>query len=179
MTPGRKSPDPEQATKTKRRGGTRVAGALVGKLTRKALGKRGFAHASIITDWSVIVGEDLSRHTRPQKLTFPKGRRNGGTIYIQTTGPMALQLQHLSPLILDRINSHFGYNAVDEIRLVQSPLKSDNRRSSLKPAKRTLTDADRDRIRAATENIDDEDIRARMERLGAAVFSHNPDTKTR
>ena len=118
----------------KRRGGTRHAGALIGKLTRKALGKRGFAHATIVTDWTVIVGEDLSRHTRPLKLTFPKGRRNGGTVHIQTSGPMALQLQHLTPLIIDRINTHFGYTAIAEVRLQQTPFaeppKTATRRST-------------------------------------------------
>ena len=165
--------------KAKRRGGTRHAGSLVGKLTRQALGKRGFAHASIITDWALIVGEDLSRHTRPLKLAFPKGRRNGGTVHIQTSGPMALQLQHLSPLILERINNHFGYKAVEEIRLVQGTIASEPGTKRPRGTRRELTQADRERIQATTDRIEDEDIRQRLERLGAAVFRHSSATKDR
>ena len=161
----------------KRRGGTRLAGALVGKLTRKALGKRGFAHATIITEWTVIIGEDLARHTRPLKLTFPKGRRNGGTIHIQTTGPMALQLQHLSPLIIDRINSHFGYTAVADVRLVQTPFAEPPRKAAARPAKRPLTPDDQQRIQEVADKVTDPDLRERLERLGRAVYRHSPATK--
>jgi len=169
----------QRDAKAKRRGGTRHAGSLIGKLTRQALGKRGFAHASIITDWSLIVGEDLSRHTRPLKLTFPKGRRNGGTVHIQTSGPMALQLQHLSPLILERINNHFGYKAVEEIRLVQGTLAADAGAKRARQPRRDLSDADRDRIQATTARIEDDEIRQRLERLGAAVFRHSSATNKR
>ncbi len=169
----------QREAKAKRRGGTRHAGSLVGKLTRQALGKRGFAHASIITDWALIVGEDLSRHTRPLKLVFPKGRRNGGTVHIQTSGPMALQLQHLSPLILERINNHFGYKAVEEIRLVQGAIAAAPGVKRVRPVRRDLSQSDRDRLQATTERIEDDEIRQRLERLGAAVFRHSSATKDR
>lgn len=164
------------AAKDKRRGGTRVAGSLVGALTKKALGKRGFASASIITDWATIVGPDLAKHTRPQKLTFPKGRRDGGTVHILTSGPMALQLQHLAPMVVDRINSFFGYGAVAEIRLVQGSL-SQGERPKKRHLTRTLTQADQDRLNSLTDGIEDEAVRDRVRRLGAAVLRHSSATK--
>jgi len=160
----------------KRRGGMRIAGSLVGALTKKALGKRGFASAAIITDWATIVGPDLARHTRPQKLTFPKGKRDGGTVHILTSGPMALQLQHLAPMVIDRINSFFGYGAVSEIRLVQGALTQENTRKK-RPPKRPLTQADEDHLAALTDGIEDDAVRERVRRLGLAVLRHSSATK--
>lgn len=160
----------------KRRGGMRVAGSLVGALTKKALGKRGFASASIITDWATIVGPDLAKHTRPQKLTFPKGRRDGGTVHILTSGPMALQLQHLAPMIIDRINGFFGYGAVSEIRLLQGALTQAEKPRKRYPT-RELTPADTDHLSTLTERIEDDAIRERVRRLGIAVMRHSSATK--
>lgn len=164
-------------TRDKRRGGMRVAGSLVGALTKKALGKRGFASAAIITDWATIVGPDLAKHTRPQKLTFPKGKRDGGTVHILTSGPMALQLQHLAPMVVDRINGYFGYGAVAEIRLVQGALSQDSARKKRHPT-RPLTQADEDHLVALTDGIADDAVRDRVRRLGLAVLRHSSATKT-
>ncbi len=160
----------------KRRGSMRVAGSLVGALTKKALGKRGFASAAIITDWATIVGPDLAKHTRPQKLTFPKGKRDGGTVHILTSGPMALQLQHLAPMVIDRINSFFGYGAVTDIRLIQGALSQENTRKKRHPT-RPLTPADEDHLATLTDGIEDEAVRERVRRLGLAVLRHSSATK--
>ena len=165
-------------TRDKRRGSMRVAGSLVGALTKKALGKRGFASAAIITDWATIVGPDLAKHTRPQKLTFPKGKRDGGTVHILTSGPMALQLQHLAPMVVDRINSFFGYGAVAEIRLVQGALTQNEMLKKRHPT-RPLTEADESHLGALTAGIEDDGIRERVRRLGIAVLRHSSATKPR
>lgn len=175
--PDEKNDKPETAgARDKRRGGMRVAGSLVGQLTKKALGKRGFASAAIITDWATIVGPDLARHTRPQKLSFPKGRRDGGTVHILTSGPMALQLQHLAPMIVDRINGFFGYGAVAEIRLIQGALTHHEQPKKRYPT-RELTTSDNEHLAALTAGIEDEAIRERVRRLGIAVLRHSSATK--
>ncbi|WP_425406391.1 DUF721 domain-containing protein [Hwanghaeella sp.] len=173
--PKTKNTDSDGA-KEKRRGGMRVAGSLVGALTKKALGKRGFASAAIITDWATIVGPDLAKHTRPQKLTFPKGRRDGGTVHILTSGPMALQLQHLAPMIIDRINGFFGYGAVSDIRLVQGALTQGDPRKKRYPT-RQLTPADEEHLATVVDGITDEALRERVRRLGLAVLRHSSATK--
>ena len=108
-------------TKRERAGYVRPLGQLVPGLTKHVLGKRGIGQASIITDWAKIVGENIAQHSQPDRLAFPKGKRTGATLHIRVLGALATELQHLEPMVIERINSHFGYRAVDRIRLIQAP----------------------------------------------------------
>ena len=95
---------------------------LLGGAAGPAFRKFGFAEARLLTHWRALVGETLSARTLPVRLRFPFGQRHGGTLVIRASGPMALEVQHLSPQIIERINGFFGYPAVAELRLEQGPV---------------------------------------------------------
>lgn len=165
------------AMKDERRAMTRPLAALVPGLARKAVGKRGFADARILNEWPRIVGDDLARVTHPDRLTFPKGRREGGTLHIRASGPMATELQHLEPVVVERINAHFGFRAVDAIRILQAPPSERPGIRRAAPPKRappppadpkSLAELDHD-----LERIDDPELRAILRRLGEAVIRQN------
>ncbi|MGV3577851.1 DUF721 domain-containing protein [Brevundimonas sp.] len=72
--------------------------------------------------WREIVGDQLARVTRPQKLT--KGRAgSGGTLELRVAGPAALLVQHQSADILARVNLFLGPGAVDKLRIAQGPVQ--------------------------------------------------------
>lgn len=168
--PGKGAPD-----RLKRRGKMRHAGALVEKLTKRAIGRRGFAQASILTDWARIVGPELARHAQPDKMVFPKGKRVGGSLRVRAPGPMALQLQHLTPLVISRINAHFGYNAVETVTIVQgaltppAPTKGRRPRRALSPGETAELEA----LVAASEP--DDALAAALRRLGGAVIGERAE----
>ena len=95
----------------------------IGKTARAvalpALRKRGFAEARIATRWPEIIGQDLANQTLPEKLTRGQG---GGTLTLRASGAAALELTYLTPQILERINTYFGFQAVARLRLVQGPI---------------------------------------------------------
>ncbi len=105
----------EKKEEVRRRNGvTRLSSelpALTKTAFRNTMGGRGFAEAGLITEWAAIVGRDVARMSRPMQLAFPRGERKGGVLTVECGGAAALELQHLKPQILDRINSHFGYAA--------------------------------------------------------------------
>ncbi|MGB1547191.1 MAG: DUF721 domain-containing protein [Alphaproteobacteria bacterium] len=101
------------------RRGTRSLAQLVPRITGRALGRRGAAVAGLISKWPDIVGPAIARASLPRKLTFPKGERSGGTLQIAVAGSLAIELQHLEPQVLERINGFLGYGAVKRLRLVQ------------------------------------------------------------
>lgn len=41
---------------------------------------------------------------------------------MRVDGPRALEIQHMTTQLLERINIYFGYNAVQELRIVQGPV---------------------------------------------------------
>ena len=91
--------------RTKHQSGPLPLATLLPKLTRKALGKFGFSYIGLITDWATIVGPDIARLSAPEKLTFPLNKRDSGVLRLKAEGGAALEIQHLEPQILERINT--------------------------------------------------------------------------
>jgi len=94
--------------------GPRPVGALVPTLTRAAFRKRAPGSAQVMADWAEIVGPELSGSTVPRRIA-------GGTLTLACTGPVALELQHLSDQVLARVNGHLGRVVVQRLRFVQDP----------------------------------------------------------
>lgn len=173
--PPDRPPSPRTRAKDDTRyAGTRSLAALVPAIARKAVGKRGFTDARILNEWPTIVGADLARHCSPDRLTFPRGRREGATLHIRALGPMATELQHLEPVLVERINAHFGYGAVAGIRLLQAPGGRTDRRGRHGPAPRPVPappdPARLARMRETLTQVEDPELRAILERLGDAVL---------
>ncbi len=144
-----------------------IASALH-KVTEKIYRRRGFASAGVVNNWSAIVGEELARHSMPERLG------GDGTLRLRVDGPLATDLQHMEPQILERIASYFGYRAVKRLSLVQGPLEISPPEKPV-PARaldsnsaKTLADAI-----AGTRNTD---VKSALARLGRAVLSQPSDT---
>ena len=112
----------------------RAVGSYVPKLTHKAFEKYGFAAAALLTDWALIVGADVAQYTAPERLKWPRGvdiggdveegaqGRPGATLIVRVEPARALDAQYKAQQIIERINGHFGYRAVGELRILQAPL---------------------------------------------------------
>ncbi len=155
-------------TATIRRHQIRAVGASVEKLMKPIFGARGFGAAAVVTEWEKIVGPVLARSTVPERIAFAQGERSEGTLHLRVgSSSLALELQHLEPQMIERINSHFGYRAVARVRLVQGPVK---RVEVPKPKPRVVMAPER---RAVLERklgtIDDPDLKAALRALGEAI----------
>ena len=92
--------------------GPRTLSSLLPAITRPALRSRNAAAAQLIADWETVVGPALAGVTLPRRLS-------AGTLTLACAGPMALELQHQSQLLIGRINGHYGRLLVDRLRFVQ------------------------------------------------------------
>jgi hypothetical protein len=141
---------------------------LLRKLFNAAFAKQGFTSTELVTRWPEIVGTDIAAHSEPEKIQWLRPVGNAvpepGTLVLRVEGPTAVEIQHLSGVILERVNRFFGWQAVGEIRLRQAPLI---RRPAAKPA--APNDEEQARIAATLSAIADDDLRAALARLGAAV----------
>ncbi len=150
--------------------GPRAIAGEVERLTRPALGKRGFAEAAIIAEWATVVGPVLAAHTCPLKLVFQRGQRGDGVLHLRVAnGAFATELQHLEPQLLERVNGHFGYRAVARLALSQGPLP---RRPKPKPPQ--PPPADPAVVERAVASVDDPEVKQALARLGSFVLRHRP-----
>jgi hypothetical protein len=167
------------ADQFRRNAPTRLSAELPG-LTRTAfrntLGGRGFAEAGLITEWAAVVGEDISRMSRPVQLAFPRGERKGGVLTIACGGAAALELQHMKPQILDRVNTHFGYGAISEIRFRQGDAAVLGRRNPQRTESRKPTATDTAAVAAAVSSMPEGAVKDSLTRLGLAM-RRNPSRR--
>lgn len=171
-----------------RRGGFKAVGAQVPRLTGALAARRGTTIARLAAEWPLIVGPDVARHTLPEKLTGaarapsasasksdarltkPARPERGATLRLRVAGSMALELQYMAPRLIERINTHLGYAAVDSLRITQGPLPM--ARASEPPAPPPPLDPERrESLRAGVAGIGDDRLRAALERLGRAVLA--------
>lgn len=92
--------------------GPRSLGAVLPLVTRSAYRHRNPATARLMTEWEAVVGPRIAAISAPRKLF-------SGTLSIATTGPVAMELQHLSAELIQRINLHLGGTVVTRVRFIQ------------------------------------------------------------
>lgn len=153
--------------------GPSALGAAIARLTKPLFAKRGLADGAIVAEWSAIVGPALAEASAPEKIVYPSGRSTEGTLHLRiASGGLAVELQHLQPLLLERINSYFGYRAVARLKLIQGPVPKPLARARETP--RALDPAEEEALARSLAGIGDADLRARLQALGRAILARGP-----
>jgi hypothetical protein len=154
-------------TQDDRRGRMRPIAAELPKLIGKPFGRRGFGEGGLIAQWPAIAGEEIARHSAPLKLSFPRGERQGGTLTVRVAGAFAVELQHVAPLLIERINAYLGYGAIARLRLEQGRLPPRRRPALRHPA--PLAPAEESALAQSLGRITDDGLRQALDGLGRAV----------
>lgn len=141
----------------------KTLGSCIEPLTRPALKANGLAGSRILTEWPSIVGAQLAAHSSPEKLHFPRGEKTGGTLTISVESGFAPQLQHMQPIILERLASYFGYAAISRITISHSWAKPAEPLPKRKPPALPKNSV------ALTQEVDDPELRAALESLARAL----------
>jgi hypothetical protein len=110
---------PESNDNEARRGYARPCGELVGDIAGTTFKRFGFVQSAVVSRWAEIVGERYARVSTPESIRFPTGKKSGGTLTLSVEGAHAPLMQHLGPLIIERVNRFFGYEAVNKVAFSQ------------------------------------------------------------
>ena len=143
---------------------------VAGKIVGEAFTRQGFASAELVTRWSEIVGPEIATHSEPIKIQWQRlvrsdlGGQEPGTLVLRVEGPAAIEIQHLSNVICERVNRFVGWRSVARIALRQAPLRRNQRKTARGGDPAVLA-----RIAASLQDIADDDLRQALARLGAAV----------
>jgi hypothetical protein len=167
----------ERRALAKAASGARPVGAFIGRLLDPVARARGFATTTLLSEWPAIAGAELAQFTAPDRLVWPrrqhegkdaapKGWRDEGAILVlRVDGPRAIEVQHRSDKILERVNTYFGYRAITEMRILQAPV------ARLEPPSPPPTVAKEPEILPPPASIEHDGLRRALARLGAAARS--------
>src|SRR3954464_12301726 len=142
---------------------------LLNDVFAEAYAKQGFAARELVTRWAQIAGPETAPHAEPLKMQWPRpveGQpQEPATLVLRVEGPTALEIQHSSDVILERVNRFFGWSAVGRLALRQAPL---SRRAA--PAESSAPDPNAvAEIAETLSAVEDAELRAALARLGASI----------
>ena len=141
-----------------------------------ALAKQGFASGDVIAAWPEIVGAHLAAFSQPVKLEW--SRRHGprdperapdpATLVVRVEGAFALDFQQSVPLVIERLNAHYGWACIGRVVIRQGPVT--------RPPERVAPPAPSDpaiarKVAAKVDTIADPALRAALARFGEAVIA--------
>lgn len=158
----------------------RAVSDLLPEVGRAAFRRFGFVQSSIVSRWREIVGERYAGVSSPESIKFPPGRKSDGVLTLIVEGAHAPMMQHVAPVIVERVNRFFGYPAVERVVFRQGIVKMTRAKPriappSLKPIPANLGDSLRE--------VADPELRAVLESLARGLSpsdgqSASPDMMT-
>jgi len=84
----------------------------------------GFVQSSIVSRWAEIVGTRYAAVSSPESIRFPAGRKSDGVLNLIVEGAHAPMMQHVAPVIQERVNHFFGYPAVARVAIRQGTVQA-------------------------------------------------------
>lgn len=153
---------------------------LVPNALGPVVARQGFAGAEVVARWEAIVGPEIALHTVPMKImapprgpaTDPAAPPPLSTLVVRVEGAFALEVQHRTPEIVERVNAHLGWACIGALRLRQGPIagfKREKRTRIVPPPPATADETAR--VKSATACVAEPALAAALDRLGRAVLA--------
>lgn len=144
------------------------------------LAKKAGINTMLIGVWDEIVGPDFEECSRPEKIIWPRQRgqmqsdaeRGGGLepgqLTIACEGSRALFLSHQQGEIISRINSFFGFPAINRIKIIQ---KTVQKHDKIRKRPRRLQKSEQQELHTMLDGVEDSNLKQALAKLGEAVLS--------
>jgi hypothetical protein len=126
----------------------------------------GFVQSSVVSRWHEIVGERYARVSSPESIRFPPGKRSAGILHLVVEGAHAPMMQHVAPVIVERVNRFFGYEAVARVQFRQGMVQVAKARARAAPPSLRALPAE---LGDSLREIADPELRACLESLARGV----------
>ncbi|MCR9257024.1 MAG: DciA family protein [Alphaproteobacteria bacterium] len=167
----------KKGTRQKKRGfGPQAIARSLRPVARKGAGKRPPLLTDLTFGWPGIAGKTLGARTLPLKLTgggrTPEGGRRAQTLILKVDGAWASEVNHQAALLIDRVNSYFGYRVIDRISLQQGyvPARAPERKKRPVPTPEVERRLDKLTGQGASDGL-----KASLTRLGERLLSGNAE----
>ena len=146
-------------------------------LAKQLLGTHGFYMIELLQNWRLIVGDNLAKYAVPLKISFKKDQRKNGCLILATiSGAFAMEIKQKQQHILHHINTFFGYEAVTDLKIMQTAddnILFESKKPSENLQKNVVSAKEENYITELTKDINSPELREIMQRLGHEVVSQN------
>ena len=82
---------------------------------KKKLKKSGYNFSNIVDNWTKMVGKDISTICYPSSVKMERERKKG-TIILNVVHGNEVKVEYSKKIIMDKINSFFGYECISQIK---------------------------------------------------------------
>ena len=156
----------KQAEEPKRALRARAVSDMLPDVGRAAFRRFGFIQSSVVSRWHEIVGERYAGVSSPESIRFPVGKRSGGVLTLVVDGAHATMMQHVAPVIVERVNRFFGYAAVARVAFRQGAVREAKAKPRAAPPSLRPIPAD---LGDSLRSIADPELREVLEALARGV----------
>ena len=142
------------------------------KVNAKVFARKYIALGRIVTHWPEIIGQEIADKAQPIKIHYrkakDKSKKSEATLEVAVTSANAAVLQYQKDVILERINQIFGDRWITDIKFKHVP--HEGRQAPVPRRRKALSPDEEKNLSEMLENIDDPDIKSRLQTMGAAIL---------
>ena len=96
--------------------GLRPFSSSIPKTLKKHLRKGGYNYSNIVDNWTKMVSKKISDSSYPHNIKMGKEMKNG-ILVLNVIHGKEMEVEYNKKEIIDKINSFFGYNCIDQVKL--------------------------------------------------------------
>jgi hypothetical protein len=148
----------------------RAVSDMLPEIGGAAFRRFGFIQSSIVSRWKEIVGERYAGVSSPESIRFPVGRKSDGVLTLVVEGAHAPMMQHVVPVIMERVNRFFGYSAVARVTFRQGVVQLAKAKSRVAPPSLRPIPAD---LGDSLREVADPELRQVLEALARGVAARD------
>ncbi len=167
-------------TESKRTYVPKKIGETLSKVNRVYSSKFGKIEFLIISRWPQIVGSFFADHSEPDRISRIINGENelGDPIYknflhVRVSPAAALEFQHYKMTVIEKINSFFGYMAIEDLRLQQNFVSKKINQNIKKINETSVNKEDKEIIKNEISDIQDKELEKSIVNLGASIMKEN------
>ena len=107
--------------------GLKPFSSSIPKTLKKYLRKGGYNYSNIVDNWTKIVSKKVSDASYPVSIKMKKEMKSG-TLILNVIHGKELEIEYEKNNIIDKINSFFGYECIQQIslKIVKEKFKTQN-----------------------------------------------------
>ena len=132
---------------------------VIPKNLKRMLNKKGYAYSEIVGKWTTLVGKNISEISFPKSIKVTN-EKEGGILTLAVKRGDEIDIEYSKKIILDKINSYFGYRLLNKIKLETFNYVNENKKNKQKFFKNNST-----KFSKLIEEIDSEKIKKSLYKM--------------